>query len=321
MERNLKLNQFDLNLLRTLDALLTERHVTRAAARLHVTQQAASSALHRLREHFDDALLVRHGRNLELTAQAEALIEPVRNALLAAQAALEARPSFDPATARGTLRIAMSDYGMFVALPHFMMLLTDLAPGVHCRAEALPHDGFDTLEMGELDLMLSARDVKLYGNHRPSADIRSRKIFEDDFVCVGDPRCIYFSKGLSSQDYLEARHNTVSFGPGLKSLVAWAWEAASVDLNVVAVAPSFSAQIFMLPGTPIIATAQRRLAEALAPRLNLQIVECPLEIPRLQERLMWHARSDNSPMVQFARDLFARVARELSRSSSRECDD
>ena len=316
-DRPIKLSQFDLNLLRALDALLTERHVTRAASRLFVTQQAASSALQRLRDHFDDPLLVRHGRSLELTAQAEALVEPVRNALLAAQDALDARPSFDPATARGTLRIAMSDYGMFVALPRLMRHLTERAPGIHCQVRPLPHDGFDPLEMGELDLMLSAWDPKLYGEHRPSAQIQSKGVFEDDFVCVADPRFVDLRNGLSKRAYRSAMHNSVSFGPGLKSLVEWAWEAASEELNVVAVAPSFSALIFMLPGTPLIATAQRRLAESLAPRLSLQIVECPIGMPRLHERLMWHDRSAASPMAQFARGLFDMISADLTSAQVR----
>lgn len=74
------LSHFDLNLLRSLDVLLAERNVTRAAERLHVTQQAASGALQRLRTHFEDELLTRVGRQLELTALARSLLVPVRNA-------------------------------------------------------------------------------------------------------------------------------------------------------------------------------------------------------------------------------------------------
>lgn len=317
----MRLSQFDLNLLRALDALLTERHVTRAAARLFVTQQAASSALQRLREHFDDPLLVRHGRNLELSPQAEALVEPVRNALLAAQAALDARPAFDPLTATGTIRIAMSDYGVFVAMPILMRYLADRAPGMHCQLLQLPQDGFDPLEMGELDFMLSARDLKLYGEHKPSKQIRSQKVFSDDFVCVADPNCVDLSCGLTKADYRHARHNTVSLGPGIKTLVEWGWSSASLELNVVAVAPSFSAQLFMLPGTPIVATAQRRLAESLAPRLNLQIVECPLALSRLYERLMWHARSDDAPAMKWVRSIFDEIAKELQADRSDQPDD
>ncbi|GLI97365.1 LysR family transcriptional regulator [Sphingobium sp. BS19] len=75
-------NNFDLNLLRSLDALIRERNVTRASEKLHVTQQAMSGALRRLRGHFEDDLLVRVGRSMELTPLARALRDPVREALL-----------------------------------------------------------------------------------------------------------------------------------------------------------------------------------------------------------------------------------------------
>jgi len=307
-----KLSQFDLNLLRALDALLTERHVTRAAAKLFITQQAASSALQRLRNHFNDPLLERHGRHLELTPQGEALVEPVRNALLAAQAALDTRPAFDPKTATGTIRIAMSDYGIFVVTPILMRYLAERAPGIRCKISALPRNGLEPLEKGELDFVVSARGSKLYGEHRASDLIKTQSIFSDDFVCVADPNCLDVDGAFAMDDYTKAQHNMVSFGPGLKSIVEMGWSAESLDLNIVAVAPSFSAQIFMLPGTPMVATVQRKLAESLAPRLNLKIFECPLDLPQLHEQLMWHARSDNSPQMTWLREQFDGIESELT---------
>jgi len=84
----MQLSHFDLNLLRSLDALLAERNVTRASERLFVTQQAMSGALRRLREHFENELLVRVGRQMELTPLARSLAHPVREALLKVESAL-----------------------------------------------------------------------------------------------------------------------------------------------------------------------------------------------------------------------------------------
>src|ERR1700757_4799238 len=110
----MQIRRFDLNLLPSLDALLAHQNVTRAAEQLFVMQQAMSGALSRLRAHFEDELLIRVGRHLELTPLAKSLVRPVREALLASQAALDTRPSFDPATARRPCRIAMSDYASLV---------------------------------------------------------------------------------------------------------------------------------------------------------------------------------------------------------------
>ncbi len=94
----MQFSHFDLNLLRSLDALLAERNVTRASERLFVTQQAMSGALRRLREHFENELLVRVGRQMELTPLARSLALPVRDALLKVETAVNTQPSFDPRT-------------------------------------------------------------------------------------------------------------------------------------------------------------------------------------------------------------------------------
>lgn len=305
------LSRFDLNLLRALDVLLEERNVTRAAERLFVTQQAASSSLQRLRRHFDDELLTRIGRHLEPTPLARSLAGPVREALLAAQSALDTRPTFDPETMRTTCRVAITDYALVVLLPRFLQLLSAKAPNVRCEVEPIAKNSFDRLAMGDLDFCLTAHDVRLYGSHRPSKRILSAPMFDDDFVCVVDPKMVEISNGISLSTYRQARHNSVAFGQGVTTIVEKAWAASGFDYEVAVTAPNFAALIFMLPGTPLIATTQRRLAHTLAPRLGLAIAECPLKIPKLQEALMWHERSDLDPAHRFLRAMFEAAVGDL----------
>lgn len=305
------LSRFDLNLLRALDVLLDERNVTRAAERLFVTQQAASSSLQRLRRHFGDELLTRIGRHLEPTPLARSLAGPVRETLLAAQAALDTRPTFDPQTMRATCRVAISDYTLVVLLPHFLQRLSATAPQIRCEIEPIAKNSFDRLAMGDLDFCLTAHDVKLYGSHRPGSRILSTPMFDDDFVCVVDSAMVDISKGISLSTYQRLRHNTVAFGEGVSTIVEKAWAASDFEYEVAVTAPNFAALIFMLPGTPLIATAQRRLAHTLAPRLGLSIAECPLKIPKLQEALMWHERSELDPAHRFLRGTFEAAVGDL----------
>jgi LysR family nod box-dependent transcriptional activator len=305
------LSHFDLNLLRSLDVLLEERNVTRAAERLFVSQQAASGALQRLRQHFDDELLTRVGRQFEPTPLARSLIVPVREALLAAQAALDTRPTFDPQSAALTCRVAMSDYTLLVLLPQFLRRLSTQAPNVRCIVEPVTKNSFDRLAMGDLDFCLTASDVRLYGAHSPTKLIRSEPMFHDDFVCVVDPAKVDISNGISLSTYRHLRHNSAAFGEGVATIVERAWAASKFDYDVAVIAPTFAALIFMLPGTPLIATAQRRLALTLAPRLGLAIVVCPLKIPRLQENLMWHERSDQDPAHRYLREIFEAAVEDL----------
>src|ERR1044071_1411338 len=98
------LQRFDLNLLVTLAALLSERNVTRAGLRMNLSQSAMSGALGRLREFFEDELLVPMGRTMVLTPLAEDLVQPVRDVLLQLQATIATKPHFDPATSTRHLR-------------------------------------------------------------------------------------------------------------------------------------------------------------------------------------------------------------------------
>jgi DNA-binding transcriptional LysR family regulator len=132
------LRRIDLNLLVILDALLSEQHVTRAAERLHLSQPAVSHALARLRDLLGDPLLVRAGASLVPTSRALELMAPLAEALAQVQSLL-APNAFDPATAKRTFRLAMSDYGAAIVLPGLIRTLRHEAPGIdlqisHCFA-------------------------------------------------------------------------------------------------------------------------------------------------------------------------------------------
>lgn len=312
------LRNFDLNLLKALDALLAERNVTRAASRLFVTQQAVSGMLQRLRAHFDDELLIRVGRHFELTPLASSLVVPVRETLLAARAALNVRPMFDPGTASGTYRIAMTDYALSVLMSRFLQILASSAPGIKCIVEPLAKNSFERVEMGDLDFCIAANhnDWRIYGDYRPSSHIRSQCLFGDDFVCVFDGGHAPAGPTMTIEDYTRARHNSVAFGHGIVTIVENAWNTSGFDFDVRIAAPSFSALILMLPGTPFVATVMRRLANLLAPPLGLSIVECPLAVPALQENLTWHERNDHDPKHVYIRSLLGAAAATLDASEA-----
>ena len=306
----MQFSHFDLNLLRSLDALLAERNVTRASERLFVTQQAMSGALRRLREHFENDLLVRVGRQMELTPLARSLALPVREALLKAETALNTQPSFDPVTAKGTVRVAMSDYASLVLLPRFMQILAAEAPNFTVQVEAYSDLSFRRLDSGDLDLCVTVSDRSLYSDYLPSGEIRAQSLFHDDFVCVVDRRHPAATK-MPLKTYRSAQHNVVRFGPGIRTLVERGWEQVGFDPHIAATAPSFATLIFMVPGTQLVATAQRRLAKALATPLRLRVLECPIALEALREDLMWHARNDEDPTHIYLRGVFHKAAEKL----------
>ena len=133
----MQLNRFDLNLMIALDALLRERNVTRAAERVFVSQPAMSAALHKLREYFNDPLLVRVGREMELTPRGVSLVEPVREALLRIQLLLGTQPTFDPKPARREFTVIMSEEAVPGVLPALLRTLSLEAPELDLHIEMI----------------------------------------------------------------------------------------------------------------------------------------------------------------------------------------
>jgi DNA-binding transcriptional LysR family regulator len=306
-------NNFDMNLLRTLDALLAERSVTRAAERLCISQPAMSGALQRLRDHFKDQLLIRMGRDMVLTPLGESLLGPVRETLLQFQSTLATRPSFDPTVTRRNFNIAMSDYGAFVLMPPLLRRLGLEAPLTACRVEPISGETFGRMETGDLDLLVTVESCEVALRHQESArDLKMRRLFHDEFVCVVDENHPDIGDVMTLDNYKALPHILVRFGPYLDTLVEQTWKLAELDMNIAATAPSFASMLFMLPGTPMIATVQRRIAQALAPSLRLKVLECPVKIKTLQQILMWHPRSDFDPGHQYLRHLFVEAARARS---------
>jgi LysR family transcriptional regulator, nod-box dependent transcriptional activator len=297
---------FDLNLLRTLDVLFVEKSVTRAAERLCISQPAMSGALQRLREHFNDQLLIRMGRDMALTPLAESLVAPLRTTLLHFQSTLQTRPSFDPSVSRRNFTLAMSDYGSFVLMPALLSRLASEAPQVECTVEPITEATINRVNNGEVDLFVTVDSCELALRQSETArDLKMRSLFDDDFVCVIDGGHPMVGEVLTRETYAVLPHVRVRLGPQLDNLVEQACRRAGLELNIAATVPSFSSTLFTLTGTRMIATVQRRLARRLASSLGLRILECPIEIRPLRQILMWHARADFDPAHQYLRRAFA----------------
>ncbi len=147
------LRRLDLNLLVTLDVLLTEHNVTRAAERLNFSQPSVSVHLAKLRDIFDDPLLLPGPRGMRPTARAEALREPLRLALEALEQAVAPAAPFDPALADNTWRIAATDYGESTILLPALSAIRGSAPGTRLAVlELAPPRIARQAEQGEIDL-------------------------------------------------------------------------------------------------------------------------------------------------------------------------
>jgi LysR family transcriptional regulator, nod-box dependent transcriptional activator len=187
---------------------------------------------------------------------------------------------------------------------------------VACEIELLNESTFNRLGANDVEFCIASDDWRLYGNYEPGSEVRTVPLFSDEFVCIADRDNPLIGDEFSLDDYKRVSHSAVRLGRGMSSIVEHSWALADLRMNVAATAPSYSALIFMLPGTPMVATAQARLARALAPSLNLREVPCPLPIPHLREVLAWHPRNDFNPAHQFVRSIIEDAAREIEAEPS-----
>jgi len=305
-------DHFDLNLLVALDALLEEKNVTRASERLFMSQPAMSGALQRLRERFNDPLLVRVGRSMELTPRAKALIEPVHEILLQIRNTIDVEPEFDPATARRTFTLLMSDFVSAVVMPEVIRRASTEAPGIKLRVQMLGSGDHETLESGRADLMVRALVNPERESEMVSESMHVDQLFTDDWVCVADARHPSIGETLTFEEYASLPHVTLDFGRNVPTLEAVTHAQISLDIDVRASAPSFSALMFMLPGTELIALVPRRLARKLASYIDVRLLAPPIDLPPLHEVMIWHDRYEGDVGHAWLRGTLADVTASLA---------
>lgn len=304
--------EIDLNLLVALQALLTERHVTRAAARMGLTQPAMSHALARLRETLGDPLLVRTKTGLQLTPRAVALVEPLARVLAGAGELLAPPQGFDPKTSTRRFRIATSDYMEIVLMPALLELLGREAPGLDVVLVRHAGKGVDQIEDGTADLIMIPPDRL----DRRSAAIFAQRILAEKFVCVvrvDHPRIAKSAKALTLDRYVELPHVLVSPSGGGAGIVDDALAKVGKTRRVAVVVPHFLVAPFLVERTDLVLTLAARIARSLAPAVNLRSLAPPpeLDLPGFEIRLLWHERDHADPAHTWLRERIAAVAKTL----------
>jgi len=300
----MNLRQFDLNLLVALDALLTERNVTRAGERLYLSQPAMSGILARLRLLFNDEILVRVGRQLEPTAYAAELARPVRECVQQIEDLLSTQRMFSPQTEARTFVIAASDYVVLLLLGPLVKRLTTIAPNIGVRFVALEASVADRLAMGEIDFSIVPTELE------PA--FPSVPLFEDSWICAvwsGHPTV---GDRLTTEEFLALPHLTFNISdPEHTSLADEHLARIGYQRKIVASTDSFATALFLLRETSLVAMVQRRLGTRLEHSADIKILEPPVEIPPMCERLAWNPRFSASPAHAWMREQLVEAAKAI----------
>jgi LysR family nod box-dependent transcriptional activator len=197
--RPMDLQRFDLNLLVALDALLTEKNLTRAGVRLNLSQSAMSASLARLRDFFHDELLVLAGRTMVLTPLAEGLSQPVRDVLLQVQATIATKPRFDPAVSTRHFTIALSDYVTNVLMIDFLRGARNQAPAITFELRRVGKRASEDLESGTLDFLIAPEPYVSRAHPR-------EVLFEETHSCIVWTNNRRVGSKISPEQYLALGH-------------------------------------------------------------------------------------------------------------------
>lgn len=315
----MKLNRIDLNLLVYLDALLRERNVTQAANQLSLSQPAMSNGLRRLRELFDDPLLVRTSDGMTPTERALELEPQVREILSQIDRAVQPRSDFDPMSAQQVFRISASDYAESTLFPAVLAKLRNLAPGLTLDIMTPSDVSFLDVERGKVDMVINRFDAMPQSFHQIH-------LWEDSFSCLLSPENPVL-EDWTLEGYLKANHIWVSktgmgvgvgVDPGDVQRLGWV-DAALNKLGkkrqIRVFTRHYQAAMTLAEQNDLIVTLPTRATLLKENNPRVVVRPAPLDIPPLELKMAWSPLLQHNPANRWLRRLIVDTARELDGKS------
>lgn len=294
------MDSIDIRLLTVFDEIYKTRSVTAAAEALDLGQPAVSVALAKLRRHFGNPLFVRTSGGMEPTPFSEGLVQPVRDVLAALDQVLGYRSEFDPATAKRTFRICMTDISQLVLLPRLWETLRLAAPGICIEIIPMSADGARLLESGEADLAIGFMPQLEAGFHQQS-------LFVQSFVCLVGRRHPRIGDTLDLAQFEAEDHAAISSSGAAPALLESEIARQGIKRRVALKSPSFLAAAFVVEHTDLLLTIPRRLGEIMEGRGNYRIFPAPFALPDYEVKQHWHERFHHDPGNLWMRRLVSQL--------------
>ncbi|ETN92388.1 hypothetical protein U062_00258 [Gammaproteobacteria bacterium MOLA455] len=307
----------DLNLLVYLDVLLRECNVTRAAEELGISQPAMSNSLRRLRDLFDDPLLVRTSDGMTPTDRALELQPLVRNVLAAAEIAVLPKTLFDAAASDRIFRIMASDYTEVTLLPQLLTRLRKEAPNIRLDIMTPSDVSFHDVERGKVDLVINRFDTLPQSFHQVH-------LWDDSFSCVMSASNNVI-KNWSLDSYLSHKHVWVSktgmgVGVGMSSddvqRLGWVDEALGkldAKREITVFTRHYQAALLLGEQDDLIVTIPTIAARTMANNPKVVILDPPFEIPRMRLKMVWSPLLQRDPGHKWLRQMIKDVSAEIAR--------
>lgn len=301
------LREVDLNLLLALEALLSERNVTRAAEKIGIGQSAMSSSLARLRKLFDDELLTRGPDGMRITPKGAEMLEPVSAILGQIQGLWQHHEKFEPSTFARTLHVSLSDGSEILLLTKLLRYLREHAPNVRLITHQIQHDTLlDQIDAGAIDLAIGQFSV---GRHHH----KKKLLFRDEYVCIFNATYFDWVPPITLEQYVSAPHVMTTLRGRPTSLVDDALARMKLKRDVVFVTPRFTSVPMLVSQAPVISTVHRSLAHYFSEFSGYSSSPVPIELEPVQISMVWHASHSSNPGHEWIRKAISHVASDFDR--------
>lgn len=293
--------KIDLNLLIAFAVLFREQSVSLAADKLHLGQPAVSGSLARLREMFDDPLFIRSGHRMQPTARATELHGELMPLLEQLQSALFQQAQFNPANAKATVTIGMTDWAEMWLMPQLVPALREHAPGVRLNVVASdPFTDVQRLEGGELDMLISVANQSTRWMER-------EQLSAMEFVTLWNPNQLQLEAPLCAQTYAAQQHVQVSYREAPASHIDTVLAKQGLKREISYTTPHFSALPGLLGMMPVLATVPQGLCENWQKTWGLHSSPVPLEMAPFDVALLWHQRHNSDAALMWVRGFIKRL--------------
>ncbi len=294
------MENIDLHSLRVLYEIYKSGSLSRTAERLEVSQPAISLTLAKLRKRFDDPLFVRLGHEMRPSPMTDGLIHSVRESIVALEATLNYRVTFDPASTKRSIRIAMTDIGKIVILPKLLVEIGRQAPGARVEIYTISQLTAELLSAGEIDLAIGfvpAMPPSFY----------QKALYQEGFMCVsrtGHPRV---RDHLTLELFQQEQHILVVTPVTGHLIVDRALEEQGIQRNIAVRIPNFLGLSALVGCTNYLCTLPRRAALILAEDPGVQAWPVPFRLPGYAVRQYWHERQASDPAHAWLRSVVTQL--------------
>lgn len=309
--REVNLHGVDLNLLPALEALLRRRNVSQAAVDAGLSQPAMSRALQRLRDLFEDRLLVRVSGGFALSPKAEGLLTRVQVALQDVTSVF-AEPIFDPVLVQRRIRFAATDLQTILYAPALMARLAIEAPGIDISMEPYSSDLMQRMENGSLDFAFALSTTPL------PPGVESESLGQDRLALVmrrGHPA---ENQQWTVQDYSRFNHVSIGImGDGISELDAQL-ALRGVTRRIALTTPHFMAALAAVSSSDMVTTVSENFAKRFAKQFNLRLRTPPLKNISLNPTLVWNQLRSSDKVLAWVRGVMQDVCKAQSAETSND---